>query len=78
MLSLQIFFVGVGTLPFLSPMYKPLGVLYIIFQQLLVDVIPWSLLFSVITLSVMITLVGLQQALAALSLSNLFLRPSHN
>ena len=37
------------------------------FQQLLVDVIPWSLLFSVITLSVMITLVGLQQALAACS-----------
>jgi len=50
------------TLPFLSQMYKPLGVLYIIFIALLYDVFIWSLLFIIITLAFCLTLVGMQQA----------------
>ena len=50
------------TLPFLSHMYKPLGVLYIIFKALTYDVFIWSLLFTIITLSFCLTLVGMQKA----------------
>ena len=49
-------------LPFLSQVCKPLGVLYIIFKKLLVDVSTWSLLFSIITFSFCFTLVGMQKA----------------
>ena len=49
-------------LPFLSQVCKPLGVLYIIFKKLLVDVCTWSLLFSIITFSFCFTLVGMQKA----------------
>ena len=50
------------TLPFLSQMYKPLGVLYLIFKALLYDVFIWSLLFIIITVSFCLTLVGMQKA----------------
>lgn len=49
-------------LPFLSQMYQPLGVLYIIFKTLLYDVFIWSWLFSMITFYFCLTLVGLQKA----------------
>ena len=47
--SFQMIFVVYEILPFLSQMYKPLGVLYIIFNKLLSDVFTWSLLFCIIS-----------------------------
>ena len=62
MISFLTIVVVYETLPFLSQMYKPLGVLYIIFKALFYDVFIWSLLFIIITLSFCLTLVGMQQA----------------
>ena len=60
--SFQMIFAVYEILPFLSQMYKPLGVLYIIFNKLLSDVFTWSLLFCIITISFCFTLVGMQKA----------------
>ena len=60
--SFQMIFAVYEILPFLSQMYRPLGVLYIIFNKLLSDVFTWSLLFSIITFSFCFTLVGMQKA----------------
>ena len=49
-------------LPFLSHLWKPLGVLYIIFKKLLVDVSTWFFLFALITVSFCFALVGMQKA----------------
>lgn len=61
-LSLSVFLNGFDLIPFLSQIYKPLGVLYIVFVEMFNDVFTWLYLFGIITISFCLTLVGLQKS----------------
>jgi len=61
LISLKVFFLFSGWMPFISE-YRPLGVLIITVTEMVDDVVKWMMLFMIMTGAFMISLAGLQSA----------------